>query len=68
MEKKFCDCCNEEHEETFFCEECSNEYIGTTESPRLFFYSWLEDEMEWIEEDVFSGDVCMNCCTCHERI
>jgi hypothetical protein len=70
MKKKYCDCCGEEWEETFFCKKCSNKYVGTetVESPRLDWCGWPpQDEMEWVEEDVFSGDVCMNCCTCHMR-
>jgi hypothetical protein len=64
--KKYCDHCNEEWEESFFCNKCSGKYQGTEviESPKLIYYG-CGNEMEFEEEYVFSGDVCYNCCTCH---
>jgi len=61
-----CDCCEQEWEESFFCKECSHKFIGTewVETPRLDYYG-VGNEMEWEQEDQFSGDICGNCCTCH---
>ena len=64
---KICDCCDVEWEETFFCEKCSNkmELIETVE-PKLDWQGW-GDDFEEGEEEVSTGNVCMNCCDCHLR-
>jgi hypothetical protein len=66
MKNKYCDWCDEEWEETFFCKKCSNKYLGTdlVKTPKSIYYG-VGEEMEMTEEDIFSGDVCFNCCRCH---
>jgi len=61
-----CDCCGEEFEESFFCEKCSNQYIGTEleEVPDIR-WNGVGDGMVLKEVDQYSGMVCKNCCECN---
>lgn len=52
LRRQICDCCEEEWEETFFCETCSK---------------LAADERLGDDEHAGPVDVCMNCCTCHLR-
>ena len=61
-----CDHCEQEWEIDFKCPKCSDKLI-TVEgfTPKLDWSgSPFEDEMEWGEEDEYTGDVCYNCCNC----
>lgn len=63
--RMICDCCEQDFEKSYFCEKCSNKYIGIkmVETPKLIYD--YGNEMEWTEEDQFSGNICGNCCACH---
>lgn len=69
MIKISCDCCEEIHEETFFCDKCSNQLTGIFgETPDPFWDGIEGDGYEEIEIINSSGDICMNCCDCHLKI
>ncbi len=65
---KTCDRCGDKWEDAFFCPECSGKYLGEreVEVPVIPWDGW-GSETEPGYEPEYSGDVCMNCCTCHLR-
>ena len=65
--RKTCDACGEEWEESFFCARCSSKgEFQTVMNPNPFWDGVPGEEYVEEEEWVFYGDVCMNCCGCHE--
>lgn len=71
--KLICDVCGEEWEEDFFCPKCSNQiYEEEVEVTRDELPDWdgdprYADYPVIVTELRCSGDVCYNCCNCHER-
>jgi hypothetical protein len=63
---KTCDCCGETWEEKFFCPECSKKYVGEREvEVPVIPWDGCGPETETRAEPEYSGDVCLNCCSCH---
>ena len=64
-----CEHCEEEWEIEFKCKQCSDKMITEfVEKPNLHWSGAPgDDEMELGEEDVYTGNVCGNCCRCHEN-
>lgn len=61
-----CVCCQEEFEESFFCEKCSNrKELIEREYPNPLWNGYSDDEYYTKEEWEEQGCTCMNCCTCH---
>ncbi len=65
-EKQYCEHCEQEWEESFFCKKCSNQNMGAElEEVPDPMWDGFGDEMTWKMVDQYSGDVCMNCCNCN---
>lgn len=65
---KYCDCCEQEWEDEFFCDTCSHQIEGDWEEVPDPLWSGEpggEYTYDYVEHDV--GDICFNCCTCHLR-
>ena len=63
---KTCDACEEEWEESFFCEKCSRGgRHEEVEAPNMFWDGYPGEECVMEEEWIPNGDICLNCCTCH---
>jgi len=64
-----CDHCEEEWEIGFKCNECSDKIITVqSELPNLHWSGYpIEDEYVMGDENVSTGNVCGNCCSCHEN-
>jgi hypothetical protein len=64
-----CDHCGENWEIEFKCKDCSDKIITIqSERPNLHWSGYpIEDEYIMGDENVSSGNVCGNCCSCHEN-
>jgi len=64
-----CDHCEEDWEIEFKCKDCSDKIITVEcEVPNLHWCGYpIEDEYVMGKESVSSGNVCGNCCSCHEN-
>lgn len=64
---KYCDCCEEEWEEGFFCKKCSglHSFDGEMEEvPNIFWDGNPDDEYVLKEREPEHRDICLNCCGC----
>ena len=67
MQKKRCDRCDEEWEESFFCTKHSNKFYTDMEEVPDIRWSGDSRTSGYIFEDVehHTGNVCFNCCNCN---
>ena len=66
--RKYCDCCEEEWEQDFFCTKCSGVQHFDGEmvlEPNLFWDGSPNDEYTWQDRESEYMDVCRNCCRCN---